>query len=231
MKIAKFLLAIGLSLIASSASAQWGLKATCSRMTFNTMGTDYVLPALSMTGFGIGVLHNFNTGVKGLSLRPGLRYMYTTDKTRKPDDLYQMSDYLNSLWTEQSLRFTIDVKYAVEAADNFKVYAFAGLGLVLGITFTERFEFTRYDMEAITATHNMYTGVTKSNWDSIMLDGLFTTGLSNFGLIAKGGLGVQYKWVFAEIDYVMDIINRNTRVKSTSKIKANVLTASLGVMF
>ncbi len=233
MKNVRIILAIVLSLTATNASAKWYLKGAYTHMAFKTRGDYGVPPALSMTGFGIGLAHDFSLRVKGLSIRPGLGY--TSTKQRTTDLEFYGFGLANNLWKEQTVRFTIDVKYALEVTKGLDIYAFAGPGLGFGASFTQEVKFMRHNEKGeqvpTTATHNMYTGVTQSNWPGLAADGLFTIGMANLGIIARGGVGIRYKWIFAEVDYTMDLINRNSDVMSRNKIRTNVLSAGIGVVF
>ncbi len=230
MNRVKILLTLALSLIALGASAQFSVKAGYTRMAFNGKGAeDTPPPELSMMGFELGASYDVVTKAKGLSFRPGLGFARTKGKTGEADWHSELSDK-SSRWTEQSVKLSLDVRYALEVAKHLKIYAYAGPGVSFGISFIEEATFTRiHHNEKVTVKHNMYNGTTESSWNGA--DGAFIIGMSNIGIVVKGGLGIQFKRVFAEVDYAYDLMDRNTRLMSTSSIRANILTACLGVMF
>ena len=230
MKSLKSILAVGLSLVAMSAAAQFSVKAGYANTVLKTKGEDNDC----LNGFKVGAAYDIALPVKGLSLRPGVDYLFGTDSER-------MSFIRKVTLTEHSIAIPIDVKYAFKIGDAFRIYAFAGPGFSVGLAMPAKQEFSGSYEPWVSGDvngyilHDWYSGKTKSDLnDEVQNTYPFTLYMnqdtySRFDITMGLGVGVEYKCLFMEFDYDVGLLDRYK--KYSGKERRDQLAVAVGVTF
>ena len=115
---------------------------------------------------------------------------------------------------DHTLSVPIDLKYAYNFNDNFRVYAFAGPRVAVGVAF--------YNVAK-------FQGESEKSDDMYGEDGMY----SRFDLQLGLGAGIQYKRVSLELGYDWGMLNRikSEYTDGEGSMKRNIFTVGLGVSF
>lgn len=230
MKSLKSILAVGLSLVAMSAAAQFSVKAGYANTAFRMKGEE----SESTNGFKVGAAYDIALPVKGLSLRPGVDYVFAADIEKR-------SSLLKTTVMEHSIAIPVDLKYAFRISDSFRIYAFAGPGFSVGLAMPVKYEFSgsfeHFGLGDVYGyiSHDLYSGETKTNLSDEVLNTVPFPGYMNqdtysrFDITMGLGVGVEYKRLFLEFDYDFGLLDRYK--KYSGKERRDQLAVAVGVTF
>lgn len=236
-KTLKVVLVAALAVVAVNANAQFGINVGYVNSVERAKIGGEKDSNDAMNGFKVGATYDIGL-IAGLSIRPGLNYTYISDKLAD-QDLLGVNMKLTR--AEHFLNIPIDVKYAYGFSDNFKIYAFAGpkisLGLVSNLTAKAKGSVLGQEIDAKGA-YNFYTGKVKVNGadgtvedeiDDILDDnGRF----NRFDVQLGVGVGVQVlKLLSVEFGYDWGLLNRVKDMPDNSWYKRNQMYVSVGLNF
>ncbi len=134
-KSLKFLLAAALIVVAVSASAQFGIKVGYVNSATKFKAEDISVKPENQNGFYAGFHYDIATPVTGLSVRPGLFYTYIGGESVF-EGMIDLGGYGVKLKDrDHTLSVPLDLKYAYNVTDDFKIYAFAGPRFAVGLVY------------------------------------------------------------------------------------------------
>lgn len=230
----KFVLVVALAVVSVSANAQLGVQFGWANSTERAKSGNVKLKGDAMNGFKIGVNYDFGLPVEGLSIRPGLNYMYLGDKLAE-QQITGITVKFNR--NDHYLNIPVDVKYAYAFSDDFKVFAFAGpkfaIGLASSLTANYSGSILGQDYNG-KATISRYSGkVTVKDGDAEIGENIFDDSgrYNRFDLQLGLGAGVQYKSLSLEFGYDWGLLNLAKNAAGDYRYKRNQLYLSLGYNF
>lgn len=221
-KSVKILMAAALTLVSIGASAQFGVKFGYANLPQRMKASGVVVKPGNLNGFNAGVFYDIRFPLSGLSLRPGLSYTYGGGKFG--GEVIAFDEEISIKQREHIVNLPIDVKYAYGFTNDFKVYAFAGPRLAVGLSSTFK---AREDGE--TAKVNNFTGKIVENGETEDGgSGIF----SRFDVRLGIGTGVQCRSLLFEVGYDWGMLDRFTGdAASGATYKMGQLFVGVGFMF
>jgi hypothetical protein len=148
----------------------------------------------------------------GLSLRPGLNYIYTGGKSE-----FRAVRELGYKDRSHTLSIPVDLKVLYGIGDA-KIYLFAGPKFNIGLV---------YNLTDGTTTADAYTGKTKSEGQTVSGDAL----LKRFNLAVGGGLGCEFKGAFLEVGFDWELLNEVKDRTFDRKLHRGFLGVDVGYKF
>lgn len=193
--------------VAVNANAQFGVKFGYTSQSTKMSSEGISIKPKAQSGFYAGFNYDITTPAKGFTVRPGLIYMYSGGKSLFGDALaYELEVSSNKIKDQShSVMVPIDLKYAYNLSDDFKIYAFAGPRAEVGISYL-----ATYKSGGDKASINLYTGKVTAKVDGeTMSEDVEDAGVaSRFDLKLGFGGGIQYKKVSLEVGYDIGMLNR-----------------------
>lgn len=225
----KFILVAALAVVAVSANAQLGVQFGWVNSAERSKSGNVKIKHDALNGFKIGVNYDFGLPVEGLSIRPGLNYMYLGDKLAEQQISSASVKYNRN---DHYLNIPVDVKYAYAFSDDFKVFAFAGpkfaIGLASSLTGSYSGSILGQDYSGKAVISRFSGKVTVKDGEREIGEDLFDTGLYNrFDLQLGLGAGVQYKSLSLEFGYDWGLLNQAKNASGDYRYKRNQLYLSL----
>jgi hypothetical protein len=215
------------------ASAQAGIK-----FGYLSQGTKQVDEKVTerpkdQTGFYVGFFRDIETPIPGLAIRPGLFYSYAKGNSLFADDFAAKFDMPANIVREEShtINIPLDLKFALNFSDDFKVYAFAGPRLELGA-----FHIATAKENGYNQSWDLYCGRLRGkdpNGNKVSEKWDEGDRLSRFDLQMGAGLGVQYKKMMVELGYDWGLMNRvkEAYLAEDTTIRRSRFVMGVGFMF
>jgi hypothetical protein len=219
-KIVKLLLVAALATFAVNVSAQvlptglgFKLGYAYERAQFRGAGGTYM--TRPQHGVRVGVFYDavLLDGGIGLSLRPGVNYIYTGGRTAFR--ALRGQGYKDRVHT---LTVPVDLKMFL-GADKFKLYLFVGPRLHAGLS---------YKIQSSAGYAQAYTGKGRSSAGENTQDDPL---LHRFNLSVGGGVGAEYMGAFLEIGYDWELLNGVRNKEANLKMYRRFLGLDLGYKF
>lgn len=238
-KSLKVVLVAVLAVFAIEANAQFGIQAGYVNSVERFKNNGGKGTSDGMNGFKVGVSYDIAFPVKGLSIRPGLNYVYIGDKLADEESLGMT---FKASRNEHYLNVPIDIKYAYGFSDNFKIYAFAGPKFAVGVASTVNGKFSGSlpligDISG-SGSYDFYTGKVKLKGVADNADNAAEEFLdmgykySRFDVQLGVGVGVQVLQLLSvEFGYDWGLLNRVKDLPDNNYYKRNQLYVSLGLNF
>jgi hypothetical protein len=217
-KIVKLSLLVALAMMAVNVSAQLptglGFKVgyVNAKAKFTRDGVSRW--SAPQNGVKVGAFYDLNLLDKtlGLSLRPGVNYIYTGGKSE-----FRAVRDLGYKDRSHTLSIPVDLKFFWNPG-SFKLYLFAGPKFNVGLV---------YNLTDGTTTAEAYTGKTKSGGQTVQDPAL----LNRFNLAIGGGLGAEFKGAFLEIGYDWELLNEVKDKSFGRKLHRGFLGLDVGYHF
>ena len=131
---------------------------------------------------------------------------------------------------DHTLSIPLDLKYAYNVTDDFKIYAFAGPRFAVGLVYLMKMK-----QSGTSASVNIYTGkaTIKDDGESVSEELDDADFASRFDLQLGLGAGIQYKRVSLEVGYDWGMLNRikSDYVYDDETVKRSKFVVGLGVSF
>jgi hypothetical protein len=195
-------MAVAVILIAVNANAQLGVRVgfVTSKPTIKVSGGGATIKpdTKAFNGFKVGADYNIPVAGFGLSVRPGLNYIFLGGRDMQdPGD----SDSSNNF---HFLNIPVDVKYQYSFNDDLGLYAVAGPRVVVGLA-----AFSKWEEDGGKASYNLYTGSWKETNGGETESGKDEDEayLNRFDLQMGLGIGAQYRAFSLELGYDFGMLN------------------------
>ncbi|MDR1671395.1 MAG: PorT family protein [Alistipes sp.] len=232
-KIIFALMVVAMAAATLTANAQFGMKfGYVSQSSKFKNDDDSTFKPKAQSGVYVGFSYDIATAVTGLSVRPGLVYTYVGGKSLMAEELaYELDVNANRIKDRShSVAVPIDLKYAYNVSDDFKIYAFAGPRLDVGLFYQATMKY-----EGVKGSVDLYSGKIKAK-DSdgnevseTMEDGGIA---SRFDIQLGLGAGLQYKKVALEVGYDFGMLNRlKSEYSDDVTLKMSKFVIGLGFAF
>lgn len=235
----KLLIAASLfAMTAAAASAQFGIHAGyVNSVTNKSFSASELLDQKpTANGLYIGIDYDINL-VAGLSLRPGIHYLYTANEEDNRKDASGYGYELDHV--EHSILVPVHVKYGFNVIENILgVYLFAGPTFGFGLSAVDRIEYESKTMNGVNGnlTYNHYNGkVHGDDLGTAVTD--YWKGLGKqmqpFDILVGGGLGLRLvRFLDIRVGYDYGLINRTAKDYRDSWSQHRYqIYAGLGVRF
>ena len=229
----KFAMAALLLLASVSANAQFGIRAGYVNSTTKFKAEGISLSPKGQSGIFAGVNYDIAL-VGGLSLRPGVTYTYIGGESAFSNMLSIIDDEdlpnvkLNSV--EHTVSVPVDLKWAYNISDDFKMYVLAGPRAAVGISSR-----VSAKIDGASACVDLYSGKQKYTEGGASVTEKMEDGgpYSRFELLVGAGIGICYKKVSLELGYDWGMLNKmkSSYVEDNESIKKNQLSIGLGFAF
>lgn len=228
MKKSVRILAVALlAMVSVTANAQMGVKVGYVNASTKFKGNGATFSPSSQSGFSAGVNYDIGLPVSGLSIRPGIDYIYIGGNSIFSDMIELGDDFDGNLRErDHSISVPVDLKYAYDITDRINVYGFAGPRFVVGVA-----SVIKMSQDGQTGSLNLYTGHARLNGSRAESEDVGAV-LSRFDMQLGIGAGVSIRPLFIETGYNWGLLNRLHKDLSDGvTMKRGVFFVNVGLLF